>query len=69
MELWLPYGQTEIPIRIPDDNFYRILEPKKPSAVGDVRALVENALENPLGGYSLNGAVKPGATAGIVVDP
>ncbi len=69
MELWLPYGETEIPIRIPDDNFYRILEPKKPSAVGDVRALVENALENPLSGYSLNGAVKPGATAGIVVDP
>ncbi|TMI37075.1 DUF2088 domain-containing protein [Candidatus Bathyarchaeota archaeon] len=69
MELWLPYGETEIPIRIPDHNFYRILEPKKPSAVGDVRALVENALENPLGGYSLNGAVKPGATAGIVVDP
>ena len=69
MELWLPYGETEIPIRIPDDNFYRILEPKKPSAVCDVRALVENALENPLGGYSLNGAVKPGATAGIVVDP
>ncbi len=34
-----------------------------------MRALVENALENPLGGYSLNGAVKPGATAGIVVDP
>src|SRR5947199_10818272 len=56
-------------IRVPKGMFYRILESRKPSAVAEVRALVENALENPLGGYSLNGAVKPGATAGIVVDP
>jgi lactate racemase len=65
----LPYGETEIPVRIPDDNFYRIVEPSKPSATSDTPALVENALANPVGGYSLNNMVKPGAIAGIVVDP
>ena len=30
MELWIPYGETEVPVRVPDDNFYRILEPAKP---------------------------------------
>ena len=69
MELWLPYGQTEIPIRIPDDNFYRILEPKKQPVTSDVRALVENALNSPIGGLGLNNIVKPGAKAGIIVDP
>ncbi|OLB46274.1 hypothetical protein AUI07_05105 [archaeon 13_2_20CM_2_53_6] len=69
MELWLPYGQTEIPIRIPDDNFYRILEPNNSSGIGSPRALVENALETPLNGYSLKDMVKPGAVAAIVIDP
>ena len=69
MELWLPYGRTEIPIRVPDDNFYRILEPEPSPAVKDVRVLVENALENPVGRFALRDIVKPGTQAGIVVDP
>jgi lactate racemase len=69
MELWLPYGQTEIPIRIPDDNFYRILEPSKPSATKSIAALVENSLDNPVGGIPLKDIVKPGAQAAIIVDP
>ena len=69
MELWLPYGKTEIPIRVPDDNFYRILEPNNSSGIGSPRALVENALETPVNGYSLKEMVKPGAIAAIIVDP
>ncbi len=69
MELWLPYGQTEIPIRIPDDNFYRILEPPKPSTTVDVTGLIENAMDSPVGGLSLKDVLKPGTQAGIVLDP
>ena len=68
MELWLPYGSTEIPVRVPDDNFYRILEPNKPGPK-DTVALIENALENPVGDKRLKDMVKSGITAGIVVDP
>jgi lactate racemase len=69
LELWLPYGRTEIPVRVPDDNFFRILEPRKPSATIDVTAMVENALENPVGGIALKDMIKPGTQAGIIVDP
>jgi len=69
LELWLPYGRTEIPVRIPDDNFYRIVEPTKPVGAKSVATLVENALDNPVGGVHLRDMVKPGAQAGIIVDP
>jgi len=64
----LPYGSTEIPVRIPDDNFYRILEPSKPVQV-DVGTVVRNALESPLEGSSLKSIARAASSAGIIVDP
>ncbi|MBO0888467.1 DUF2088 domain-containing protein [Candidatus Bathyarchaeota archaeon] len=69
MELWLPYGQTEIPIRIPDDNFYRIIEPAKQPLTSDLKSVVENSLNNPVDGLQLKDILKQGAKAGIIVDP
>ena len=69
MELWLPYGRTEIPIRVPDDNFYRIIEPKKTVGTVDTAALIENAIDNPVGGLSLKDIAKPGCKAALIVDP
>jgi len=54
---------------VPDDNFYRILEPRKSSGALDVSRIVENALRNPIGGLALKEMVKPGAKAAIIVDP
>ena len=69
MELWIPYGETEVPVRVPDDNFYRILEPAKPIGTKDALAIIEEALEKPIGGLFLKDVVKPGTVAGIIVDP
>lgn len=69
LELWLPYGRTEIPVRVPDDNFYRIVEPPRPTAPVDIATMVNNALDNPVDGHSLKDIVKPGSQAGIIVDP
>ncbi len=69
MELWIPYGETEVPVRVPDDNFYRILEPVKPLGTKDALTMIEEALENPIGGLFLKDMIKPGSTAGIVIDP
>ena len=30
MEVWLPYGQSEVPVRIPDENLVDILQPRQP---------------------------------------
>ena len=69
MELWIPYGKTEVPVRVPDDNFYRIMEPAKPLGTKDAPSIIEEALEKPVGGLFLKDVVKPGSIAGIVIDP
>jgi len=69
LELWLPYGETEVPVRVPDDNFYRILEPAKPLGTKDASSIIEEALEKPIGGLFLKDVIKPGSVAGIVIDP
>ena len=68
MELWIPYGETEIPIRVPDDNFYKILEPKK-SPQTDTSKLIQESLNHPVNDFQLSNTIKPGTTAGILVDP
>jgi lactate racemase len=69
LELWIPYGETEVPVRVPDDNFYRILEPAKLVGAKNAPIVIEEALEKPLGGFFLKDVVKRRCTAGIIVDP
>jgi lactate racemase len=70
LEFWVPYGATEVPVRVPDTNFYRILESAKPAAnTSDIATLVARSLENPIGNMPLSSLVKQGSTIGIVVDP
>ncbi len=69
MEFWLPYGQTEVPIRVPDDNFYRILEPKKTAKPAPLENMVSESLNSPLGGLLPSEIVKPGSSVAILLDP
>jgi len=69
LELWIPYGETEIPIRVPDDNFYKILEPKKPASITQLSNQIEGSLSHSLNDFSLSKIVKPGNVAGVLVDP
>jgi len=69
LELWIPYGETEVPVRVPDDNFYRILEPAKPLGTKDATSIIEEALEKPVGGLFLKDMIKLGSVAGILIDP
>ena len=43
MELWIPYGETEIPVRVPDDNFYRILELANTLGAKSASSIVEDS--------------------------
>jgi lactate racemase len=67
LEFWIPYGETEVPIRVPDDNFYKILEPARITPK-DYAALTERALDSPVGDSSIS-RFAHGSRAGIVVDP
>ncbi len=68
MEFWIPYGETEVPVSVPDDNFYKILEPTKPRFEKDPVLLVKEALDKPVEGVSLAQLAKMGGSAGIMAD-
>ncbi|HZY47930.1 MAG TPA: lactate racemase domain-containing protein, partial [Candidatus Bathyarchaeia archaeon] len=65
----MPYGETEIPIRVPDENFYKILEPKKPSVTAQLSDQIENSLAHPVNDLELSNLSKPGTIAGVLIDP
>ncbi|MFQ5758638.1 MAG: nickel-dependent lactate racemase [Candidatus Bathyarchaeia archaeon] len=68
VDVWLPYGKTEVCARIPTRNYLGAIEPKEKPGVSDTRAEVERALREPIGTRKLSEIAKPGKTAAIVVD-
>lgn len=68
VDVWLPYGKTEVCARIPTRNFLGMIEPKEKSGVADPRVEVERALNEPIGTKKLSEIAKAGDKAAIVVD-
>ena len=70
VDVWLPYGKTDVCVRIPARNFIGSIEPKERRACDDAKAEVERALANPIpsGAKRLGELVKPENKVAIVVD-
>lgn len=68
VDVWLPYGKTEVCTRIPARNFLDRIEITEKSSVSDPRKEIERSLQNPINSEALRGIVKPGNTVVIVVD-
>jgi nickel-dependent lactate racemase len=68
VDVWLPYGKTEVCARIPTRNFLGIIEPKEKPGVADPRVEVERALNEPIGTRRLSAIAKAGDKAAVVVD-
>ncbi len=68
VDVWLPYGKTEVCARIPTRNFLGIIEPKEKPAVDDPRVEIERALGNPIGTKPLDEIAKAGDKVVIVID-
>jgi nickel-dependent lactate racemase len=68
VDVWLPYGKTEICARIPTRNYLGNIEPKEKTAVADVKAEIERALKNPIGTKPLAEIAKKGGKVAIVAD-
>jgi len=68
VDVWLPYGKTEVCVRVPTRNFLGSIEPKERPGVADAKAEVERALNEPIGSGSLNEIVKAENKVAIVVD-
>jgi len=68
VDVWLPYGKTEICVRIPTRNFLGSIEPKEKPGVPDVKAEIKRALREPINSETLSDIVKPEHKVAIVVD-
>jgi nickel-dependent lactate racemase len=70
VDVWLPYGKTDVCIRIPARNFVGSIEPKELAACPDAKAEVERALAEPVpaGFKRLGELVQAESKVAIVVD-
>jgi nickel-dependent lactate racemase len=68
VDVWLPYGKTEVCARIPTQNLLGSIEPTEKSSAPDPRVEVERALKEPIGSKRLSEIVKPEHKVAIVVD-
>jgi len=68
VDVWLPYGRTEVCARIPARNLLGTIEPKEKPGVSDSLGEIKRALQEPLGTPSISQIAKPGDKVAIVVD-
>ncbi len=68
VDVWLPYGKTEVCARVPTRNFLGLIEPKEKLGAPDARAEIERALKEPVGSKRLIEIAKPEHKVAIVVD-
>jgi nickel-dependent lactate racemase len=68
VDVWLPYGRTEICARIPARNYLGNIDPRERPAVKDSTAEVKRALTEPFGSKPLNEVARTHKKAAIVVN-
>ncbi len=68
VDVWLPYGKTEVCARIPARNILGSIEPKERLGIADSRAEIERALSQPIGTKRLSQIARAGDKVAIVVD-
>ncbi len=68
VDVWLPYGKTDVCVRVPARNLLGTIEPKEQPTAEDAKAEVERALKEPIGAKRLSEFVKPEYKVAIVVD-
>jgi nickel-dependent lactate racemase len=68
VDVWLPYGKTDVCVRVPARNFIGSIEPKELPACPDAKAEVERALQEPVSSKRLSEIAKPESKVAIVVD-
>jgi nickel-dependent lactate racemase len=68
VDVWLPYGKTDVCVRVPARNLLGTIEPKEEKGAEDQKAEVERALKEPINSKRLSEIVTPESKVAIVVD-
>ncbi|MBS7614711.1 nickel-dependent lactate racemase [Candidatus Bathyarchaeota archaeon] len=67
VEVWLPYGKTEVCVRVPTQNLLKTLEPNHVDAAKNPRSEIDSSLANPIGTKRLVEIVKPESKVALVL--
>ncbi|MFQ5997940.1 MAG: lactate racemase domain-containing protein [Candidatus Bathyarchaeia archaeon] len=67
VDFWLPYGESEVCLSVPGENFQAMLRPNETSAVSDVRVEITQTLNKPLGTGPLTELVRRGQSVCIAL--
>jgi nickel-dependent lactate racemase len=67
VEVWLPYGKTEVCVRVPTQNLLKIIEPNDKNAAQNPQSEIESSLANPFGTKRLSEMAKPGSKVALVL--
>lgn len=68
VDVWLPYGESSLCVRVPARNLLGSIEPKEVKGVIDPIAEIKSALNNPIGSKKLSEIAKNKQKVAIVVD-
>jgi len=68
VDIWLPYGKTEVCARIPTKNYLGNIQPKEKPGVKNPTEEIKRALNQPIETQPLSETAKKGQKVAIVVD-
>ncbi len=68
VDVWLPYGKTDVCVRVPARNLLGTIEPKDQPAAIDQTAEIERALSEPIGSKRLSEIANLESRVAIIVD-
>jgi len=68
VDVWLPYGESDVCIRVPARNFLGSIEAKKAVGVSDPESEIKRALKEPIGSKRLTEIAQVNQKVAIVVD-
>jgi lactate racemase len=68
VDVWLPYGKTDVCVRVPARNLLGSIDPTQKPGVADPKAEIERAIKEPIGTKRLSEIAKPESKVAIVVD-
>jgi nickel-dependent lactate racemase len=68
VDVWLPYGKTDVCVRVPARNLLGSITPTQKPIVSDNKAEIERAIKEPIGTRRLSEIAKPENKVAIIVD-
>ena len=69
VDVWIPYGRTEVCVRVPTKRYIGEIKPKKAEKPANVDEEIARGLKNPIGSRSLKETSEGRRSASIAVDP